>query len=105
MSQQYKKLRLVQEGYETFTGLVGHFEFENGVSSHPLSESEQAMISAVFKTEEEVDVPADVEAPAKKQPRAPKKEPDEPTSDSTDTSSAAAQDSLQEKTDESKKQS
>jgi hypothetical protein len=41
--------KLLQKGYENFTGLIGHTAFTNGTSTNPLSDAEFASISAVYQ--------------------------------------------------------
>jgi hypothetical protein len=54
------KIRIVQTGYETFTGLLGDVKFENGLSASDVSEQQAAYIGAMFviaKDDEPVDGP------------------------------------------------
>lgn len=42
------KIRIVQAGYETFTGLLGDVKFEGGVSVRDVSEQQAAYVGAMF---------------------------------------------------------
>lgn len=42
------KIRIVQSGYETFTGLLGDVKFEGGVSVREVSEQQAAYVGAMF---------------------------------------------------------
>lgn len=41
------KIRIVEAGYEKFTGSFGTVEFENGVSVHSVSDSEARLLAAI----------------------------------------------------------
>lgn len=45
------KLRLIQTGYETFTGQMGAVFFEDGLSTADVSEMDAVRMSAVFQCE------------------------------------------------------
>ena len=45
------KLRLIQAGYETFTGQMGAVFFEDGLSTGDVSEMDAVRMSAVFQCE------------------------------------------------------
>ena len=42
------KIRIVQTGYETFTGLLGDVKFEDGVSIADVSEQQAAYVGSMF---------------------------------------------------------
>lgn len=42
------KIRIVQAGYESFTGLLGDVKFEGGVSVRDVSEQQAAYIGSMF---------------------------------------------------------
>lgn len=46
------KIRIVQAGYETFTGLLGDVKFEDGVSVKDVSAEQFAYIRSMFVVEE-----------------------------------------------------
>ena len=51
------KIRIVQQGYQTFTGLLGDVKFENGESTTSVSPQQAAYVAAMFVSEtiDEVD--------------------------------------------------
>lgn len=55
------KIRIVQAGYETFTGLLGDVKFEGGVSVREVSEQQAAYVGAMFVIAREDEVIAPVE--------------------------------------------
>ena len=48
------KIRIIQAGYETFTGLLGDVKFEDGVSVADVSAEQFAYVRAMFVVAEEV---------------------------------------------------
>ncbi len=58
------KIRIIQSGYETFTGLLGDVKFDNGVSVGQASEQQVAYVAAMFITETFEDSEADQDASA-----------------------------------------
>lgn len=46
------KVRIVQAGFETFSGLLGDMKFEGGVSTKDVSAEQLAYIRAMFVIEE-----------------------------------------------------
>lgn len=45
------KIRIVQSGYETFTGLLGDVSFQDGVSKKDVSDQQAAYVGAMFTCE------------------------------------------------------
>jgi hypothetical protein len=46
------KIKLVQPGYENFTGHMGQVNFTNGISDVDLSVEQQATIAAIYQIDE-----------------------------------------------------
>ena len=46
------KIKLIEPGYETYTGFFGIVEFENGVSTHDVSSIEASLLSSILQVED-----------------------------------------------------
>jgi hypothetical protein len=47
-----KRIRLVQAGYQNFTGEMGHIQFRDGVSVHTLNPDFVRSLAAIVQLEE-----------------------------------------------------
>lgn len=60
------KIRIVQQGYRTFTGMLGDVKFENGESTTSVSPQQAAYVAAMFVSETIDEVDAEQAAPTGK---------------------------------------